>query len=185
MSQPNTTRIPCKNPSSPALQAYKVYYLSQRKLDVECRRQTPDLHRLVAHATIVDNVRRWSRDIAEPTETVLIESDSDADSDPFEDSASDDEYEDAVVINDVSIFDYEVDNDEKAAEAETHGKVYEIQTGVMQHVEDASKPPVPKPKRRPPPPPPATSRYEFKDQNWRQNRPVVIRETAVEVDADD
>jgi len=47
-----------------ALTAYRLFCLSRRKLGHEEARQTPDLHRLVAHALMLDNIRRWSR---EPT----------------------------------------------------------------------------------------------------------------------
>ena len=175
-----------KTSTNPALQAYRVYHLSQRKLDTECRRGTPDLHRLVVHASIVENVRRWSREITEPAETILVESDSDADSDPFEDSASDDEFEDVVAAGEVAIFDCEVDDDAQIVVPESESKTLEIGTGVVQHVEDKTKSSVPKPKRHPPPPPTATSTYEFKDQScWRQSRPVLVRETAIEVGEDD
>jgi hypothetical protein len=185
---------------NPAITAYKVYHLGQAKLDVECRRQTPDLHRIVAHASIVDSVRRWSRDVAEPAETVLVDSDSDADSDPFEDSSSDDDddmMEDALPLGDVTIFDCEVDDDHDASSTTTEihqtDKVYTINAGVVTRAEtrdrDSTKT---KPQskssspRRPPPPPPSDSTtYEIKGQNWRRNRPVTVRETAVEVDEDD
>ncbi|OAP62917.1 hypothetical protein AYL99_02144 [Fonsecaea erecta] len=177
--------------TNPAIQAYKVYHLSQTKLDRECRRQTPDLHRIVLHASIVDNVRRWSRDLATPSEAVVIESESDTDSDPFEDSASDEEeYEDAMSADQVAIFDCEVDDDMTIEQqSHTNGKVYAVQTGVVQHVEakDAQSNSAPaSPRRRAPPPPSAASTaYEPNDQSWKQNRPVTVRETAIEVDGDD
>ncbi|KAJ9604467.1 hypothetical protein H2200_011303 [Cladophialophora chaetospira] len=164
---------------NPAIQAYKVYHLSQTKLDKECRRQTPDLHRIVLHASIVDNVRRWSRDMATPSETVVVDSDSDTDSDPFDDSASsEDESEDAVAI-----FDIEVDDD-STIEEQTHAATGKV-TYQVQHVEDkdAKKSSSSSPKRRAPPTPP--SNYELKSQSRKQNRPVIVRETAVEVDGDD
>lgn len=175
--------------TNPAIQAYKVYHLSQTKLDSECRRQTPDLHRIVLHASIVDNVRRWSRDLAIPSETVVVDSDSDTDSDPFDDSASEDDCEDAVAIGQVAIFDCDMDDDTTIETSETSAttKVYEVQTAVV-HVEnnDSQSKNVPAPKRRAPPPPVAReSTYEIKDQCWRQNRPVVVKETTIEVEADD
>ncbi|KIY03937.1 uncharacterized protein Z520_00629 [Fonsecaea multimorphosa CBS 102226] len=176
--------------TNPAIQAYKVYHLSQTKLDRECRRQTPDLHRIVLHASIVDNVRRWSRDLASPSEAVVVDSESDTDSDPFEDSASDEEYEDAMPVDHVAIFDCEVD-DETMIEQQsgTNGKVYTVQTGVVKSVEtkDAQSNSAPaSPRRRAPPPPSAgNSNYELNDQSWKQNRPVTVRETAIEVDGDD
>jgi len=172
--------------TNPAIQAYKVYHLSQTKLDRECRRQTPDLHRIVLHASIVDNVRRWSRDLATPSETVVVDSDSDTDTDPCEDSASDEESDDAVTLGQVAIFDCEMDDDitiEKQSEG--NSKVC-----IVQHVENKdskkskSKPACPK-RRAPPPPAAATSTFELRDQGWRQNRPVTVRETAIEVDGDD
>lgn len=161
--------------SNPAIQAYKVYHLSQTKLDKECRRQTPDLHRIVLHASIVDNVRRWSRDMATPSETVVVDSDSDTDSDPFDDSASDEEADDAVAI-----FDIEVDDDTTIeSQVQATGKV----TYRVQHVEDKdSKKSSSSPKRRAPAPPP---NYEMKSQSRKPNRPVIVRETAIEVDGDD
>ncbi len=162
--------------SNPAIQAYKVYHLSQTKLDKECRRQTPDLHRIVLHASIVDNVRRWSRDMTTPSETVVVDSDSDTDSDPFDDSASDEEAEDAVAI-----FDIEVDDDITIEDqVQAVGKV----TYQVQHVENKdSKKSSSSPKRRAPAPP---SNHDMKSQSRKQNRPVIVRETAVEVfDGDD
>lgn len=164
--------------SNPAIHAYKVYHLSQTKLDRECRRQTPDLHRIVLHASIVDNVRRWSRDLATPCETVVVDSDSETDSDPFDDSASsEDELEDAVAI-----FDIEVDDD---MEIEEQARATGELTCQVQHVEckdKKSKSTPASPKRRAPQPP---ANYELKSQAWKQNRPVTVRETAVEVDGDD
>ena len=163
--------------SNPAIHAYKVYHLSQTKLDRECRRQTPDLHRIVLHASIVDNVRRWSRDLATPAETVVVDSDSDTDADPFDDSASssDDEAEDAVAI-----FDIEVDDDVTIEnQSQATGKV----TYKVQHVENAKdskkKSSSSSSKRG------AESKHDMKSQVWKQNRPVTVRETAVEVDGDD
>merc|ERR1712059_39007 len=108
----------------------------QAKLDNECRRQTPDLHRIVAHASLVDSVRRWSRDLAEPSETVLVDSSSDEDSDPFEDCF---EEEDHHVIN-----------------SQSQSKSFEINAGIVHHVQNEkktqSRTPL-SPKRRPPPPP--------------------------------
>ncbi|KIW90786.1 uncharacterized protein Z519_08569 [Cladophialophora bantiana CBS 173.52] len=176
--------------SNPAIQAYKVYHLSQTKLDRECRRQTPDLHRIVLHASIVDNVRRWSRDLATPSETVMVDSESDTDSDPFEDSASDEEYEDATHVDQVAIFDCEVDDDTTIEQqSQSNGKVYAVQSGMVQPVankDSQSKSAPASPRRRAPPPPSAAkSTYELNDQSWKQNRPVTVRETAIEVDGDD
>lgn len=168
-----------------AIQAYKVYHLSQTKLDRECRRPTPDLHRIVAHAAIVDSVRRWSRDLASSSETVVVDSDSDADSDPCEDSVSDEESEDTVVVGQVAIFDYEVDDDSKIEQSQNDGTVFEIQAGVGQPVKNRDLKSVSPPRRRAPPPPTVGSPYEIKDQSWRQHRPVVVREIAVEVGSDD
>ncbi|OCT45097.1 hypothetical protein CLCR_06367 [Cladophialophora carrionii] len=162
--------------SNPAIHAYKVYHLSQTKLDKECRRQTPDLHRIVLHASIVDNVRRWSRDLATPSETVVVDSDSDTDSDPFDDSASsEDEADDAVAV-----FDIEVDDNTIIEEqTQASGKI----TYQVQHVEkQQSKSSPAAPKRRAPAPP---KKHEMKSQAWKQNRPVTVRETAIEVDGED
>ncbi|ETI21418.1 hypothetical protein G647_07765 [Cladophialophora carrionii CBS 160.54] len=162
--------------SNPAIHAYKVYHLSQTKLDKECRRQTPDLHRIVLHASIVDNVRRWSRDLATPSETVVVDSDSDTDSDPFDDSASsEDEADDAVAI-----FDIEVDDNTIIEEqTQASGKItYQVQHVEKQH----SKSSPAAPKRRAPEPP---KKHEMKSQAWKQNRPVTVRETAIEVDGED
>lgn len=163
-------------PSNPAIQAYKVYHLSQTKLDKECRRQTPDLHRIVLHASIVDNVRRWSRDLATPTETVVVDSDSDTDSDPFDDSASseDDDAEDAVAI-----FDIEVDDDTKIEEElQATGKVtYELHSQAKDKKSKSTSSTSSKKK--------TPANYELKSQTWKQSRPVTVRETAVEVDGDD
>jgi len=155
--------------SNPAIQAYKVYHLSQTKLDRECRRQTPDLHRIVLHASIVDNVRRWSRDLATPAETVVVDSESDTDSDPFDDSASDEECDDAVAI-----FDIEVDDD---STIEQQSQATSKVTYQVQHVEnkDSKKS---KSKK-------SSTNYDLKTQSRKQNRPVVVREVAVEVDGDD
>jgi len=175
--------------ANPAITAYKVYHLGQAKLDVECRRQTPDLHRIVAHASIVDSVRRWSRTVAEPTETVLVDSDSEGDSDPFDDCwSSEDDAEDAVNRAEVTIFDCDVDDEDKPAHSRTE-KVYEINAGVVDHSPN-QKPHsqakyCPSPRRAAPPPPTNSPVYEIKDQSWRQNRPVTVRETAIEVDEDD
>ncbi|KAH0848466.1 hypothetical protein AYO21_00753 [Fonsecaea monophora] len=174
--------------SNPAIQAYKVYHLSQTKLDRECRRQTPDLHRIVLHASIVDNVRRWSRDLATPSETVVVDSESDTDSDPFEDSASDEEYEDASSVDQIAIFDCEVDDETTIEQqSQSNGKVYAVQTGVVQCGENkdsqSSSAPA-SPRRRAPPPPPSTAKSTY-DQSWKQNRPVTVRETAIDVEGDD
>ena len=179
--------------TNPAITAYRVYHMGQAKLDNECRRQTPDLHRIVAHASLVDSVRRWSRDLAEPSETVLVDSSSDEDSYPFEDcfEEEDDDDKDPVKSGDVAIFDCDGDGD---AEDEDHhvinsqsqSKSFEINAGIVHHVQNEkktqSRTPL-SPKRRPPPPP--SSKYEFKDQPWRQNRPITVSETAIEVDEDD
>jgi hypothetical protein len=189
----STSSYNMPNPTNPAITAYRVYHMGQAKLDNECRRQTPDLHKIVAHASIVDSVRRWSRDIAEPSETVLVDSSSDEDSDPYEDGFEDDddkEEEDPVRAGDVAIFDCDADVD---ADDEDHPvinsqqpqtKSFGINAGIVQHVENKtiSRTPL-SPKRRPPPPP--SSKYEFKDQSWRQNRPIMVSETAIEVDEDD
>ena len=172
-------------PGNPAIQAYKVYHLSQVKLDRECRRQTPDLHRIVLHASIVDNVRRWSNDVTTPSETVIVDSDSENDSDPFDESASseDDDCEDAVAI-----FDIEVDDDSKILEhTQATGKV----SCHVQHVEKKdskkdSKKSTSKSKSQ------SKSKskskistdYELKSQSWKRNRPVTVQETVVEVDGD-
>jgi hypothetical protein len=164
--------------TNPAIQAYKVYHLSQTKLDRECRRQTPDLHRIVLHASIVDNVRRWSHDLAKPAETVVVDSDSDADSDPFDDSASsDDEIEDNVAI-----FDCEVDDENTIIESETGGKVtYTVTTSKAQHVENKAKKSSNSSSKKST----KSSRHDVKSQTWKASRPVTVRETAIEVDADD
>ncbi|EXJ84177.1 hypothetical protein A1O3_04844 [Capronia epimyces CBS 606.96] len=173
--------------TNPALTAYKVYHLSQIKLDNECRRQTPDLHRIVGHASIVDNVRRWSRETAELSETVLVDSDSDTDSDPFEDPASDEDSEHADTIGQVAIYDDDLDDNDQFQQCETDSNVHNNQTPVDRKVEPPKKSTIPSPQRRPPPPPPATSLYEYeiKTQNWKQNRPILVKETIIEVDADD
>lgn len=161
--------------TNPAITAYKVYHLSSVKLDREARRQTPDLGRLVAHANIIDSVRRWSREVAVPTETVLV------DSDPFEDSASDEDVEEDAEVGEVAVFEFEQDNSKDwSSESDS------VKNVVVEETKSSSNA-LPSPKRRPPPPPPtvASSTYDIKDQSWRQNRPVMIRETAVEVDADD
>merc|ERR1712000_758332 len=159
--------------TNPAITAYRVYHMGQAKLDNECRRQTPDLHRIVAHASLVDSVRRWSRDLAEPSETVLVDSSSDEDSDPFED-CFEEEDDDAE------------DEDHHVINSQSQSKSFEINAGIVHHVQNEkktqSRTPL-SPKRRPPPPP--SSKYEFKDQPWRQNRPITVSETAIEVDEDD
>lgn len=171
--------------TNPAITAYKVYYLGQAKLDNECRRQTPDLHRIVAHASIVDSVRRWSRELAEPAETVLVD-DSDGDSDPFEDALSDDEAEDAQAIGDVAIFDCDGDGRLDNKE-ESDSTVLDNQVSKKKPVEtlDYKTKSTTTSKRRPPPPPPRTSTFEIKAPSWREHRTVIVRETAIEVDADD
>ncbi|KAK5265951.1 hypothetical protein LTR99_004862 [Exophiala xenobiotica] len=188
----STSSYNMPNSTNPAITAYRVYHMGQTKLDIECRRQTPDLHKIVAHASIVDSVRRWSRDIAEPSETVLVDSSSDEDSDPYEDGFEDDDdkEEDPVRAGDVAIFDCDVgvdaeDEDHHVINSQqTQTKSFEINAGIVQHVENKtiSRTPL-SPKRRPPPPP--SSKYEFKDQSWRQNRPIMVSETAIEVDEDD
>lgn len=172
--------------NNPAVTAYRVYHLGQSKLDNECRRQTPDLHRIVAHASIVDNVRRWSRDLVEPSETVLVDSSSDDedDSDPFEDCyEQDNEY--AAQAGDVAIFDCDIEDEDAHvmdAAQQQDLKAYGINARLVK--KDSSEPNAPaRPNRRPPPPP--STKYELKDQSWRQNRPILVRETAVEVDEDD
>ncbi|KIX08567.1 uncharacterized protein Z518_03223 [Rhinocladiella mackenziei CBS 650.93] len=167
--------------TNPAIQAYKVYHLSQAKLDVECRRQIPDLHRIVAHASIVDSVRRWSRDLAEPTEIVPVDPDSDADSDPLEDCHPEDES--GKPVRQVVLFDADVDDAAQFHEIRAGSKVMEIHTTLVQSNEKSNL--IPSPQRRPPPPPPKASTYDLKDQSWRQTRPVVVRETAVEVTEED
>lgn len=164
---------------NPAITAYKVYHLSSVKLDREARRQTPDLGRLVAHATIIDNVRRWSRTTAVPTEAVVIESD------PFEDSASDEDLDSDCDVGEVAVFEFDEDESKEwSGHSQDTTKTYEITTSIVVEHEPESKT-VPAPKRRPPPPPPSSSTYDIKNQSWRQNRPVTVRETAVEVDSDD
>ena len=162
--------------SNPAIQAYKVYHLSQTKLVKECRRQIPDLHRIVLHASIVDNVRRWSRDMDTPAETVVVDSDSHTDNDPFEDSSSsDEETEDGVAI-----FDIEVDDDTTIDQAQAgNGKV----TYHVEYIENKDhKEKFSAPKRKAPAP---SSQIVMKTQAWKQNRPVLVWETAIEVDGDD
>ena len=164
--------------NSPAITAYKVYHLGQSKLDTECRRQTPDLRRIVCHASIVDSVRRWSRDLAEPAETVVVDSSSDEESDPFEDSySSEEDLEDA---GEVAIYDADVDDDTLVMNhSRSNAKSFEINAGVVQHIATKTSS---SPRRRPPPPP---SNYEVKDSSWRGNRPIIVRETTVEVGEDD
>ncbi|EXJ87008.1 hypothetical protein A1O3_03965 [Capronia epimyces CBS 606.96] len=82
-----------------------LYHLGQSKLDNECRRQTPDLHRIVAHASNVDSVRRWSHDLTELSETVPVDSSSDdEDSDPFKDCYEEEDSEYTAPGGDVAIF---------------------------------------------------------------------------------
>ncbi|KAK4941092.1 hypothetical protein LTR10_018892 [Elasticomyces elasticus] len=163
--------------SSPAITAYKVYHLGQAKLDTECRRQTPDLRRIVCHASIVDSVRRWSRDLAEPAETVVVDSSSDEESDPFEDEDLED---DPVNSGEVAIFDGDVDDDALVINnSHSNTKSCEINAGVVKHISTKTSS---SPQRRPPPPP---SQYEIKNSTWRQNRPVIVRETTIEVSEDD
>lgn len=185
-SSTSSTSTPKMLPSNnPAITAYKVYHLGQAKLDNECRRQTPDLRRIVCHASIVDSVRRWSRDLAEPVETVVVDSSSDEESDPFEDcySSEEDLEEDPVISGDVAIFDADVDDDTHVINnQQSNDKSFEINAGVVDHVQNVVSKTSTSPKRRPPPPP---SKYEFKDQTWRQNRPIVVRETTIEVGEDD
>lgn len=172
--------------NNPAITAYKVYHLGQAKLDNECRRQTPDLRRIVCHASIVDSVRRWSRELAEPVETVVVDSSSDEESDPFEDcySSEEDLEEDPVASGDVAIFDADVDDDAHAINhSQSDSKSFEINAGVVDHVQNVASKTTASPKRRPPPPPSST--YEIKDQRWRSNRPIVVRETTIEVGEDD
>lgn len=167
----NTTTTTTMSPS-PAITAYKVYNLGSAKLDREARRQTPDLGRLVAHANIIDSVRRWSRTVAVPTENVVVEVD------PFDDSASDEDVEDDLEVGTVAVFDFAPDDT----------KDWSDQTEFIENIvleEPKSNQTTPAPKRRPPPPPPTTSTYDIKDHSWRQARPVMIRETAIEVDSDD
>ncbi|KIW21015.1 hypothetical protein PV08_01594 [Exophiala spinifera] len=170
--------------NNPAITAYRVYHLGQTKLDRECRRQTPDLHRIVAHASIVDSVRRWSRDIAEPSETVLVESSSDEeDSDPFEDCYEDsNEY--PAQDGDVAIFDCDIeDEDAHIIDAATQQdlKHYGVNTHVVEKTSKSNAPA--SPNRRPPPPP--STKHNSRDHSWRQSRPIMIRETPVEVDEDE
>ncbi|KAJ9644905.1 hypothetical protein H2204_001367 [Knufia peltigerae] len=169
--------------NNPAITAYRVYHLGQSKLDNECRRQTPDLHRIVAHASIVDSVRRWSRDLAEPSETVLVDSSSeDEDSDPFEDCYEEEDNEYTAQGGDVAIFDCDIgDEDAHVIDATQQDlKAFGLDTTTSQTTTAPASP-----KRRPPPPP--STKYELQDQSFvsKQNRPVMIRETAVEVDEDD
>ncbi|RVX75043.1 hypothetical protein B0A52_01320 [Exophiala mesophila] len=172
---PRSSPIPSPplNPS-PAITAYKVYNLGSAKLDREARRQTPDLARLVAHANIIDNVRRWSRTVAIPTENVVVEVD------PFDDSASSDEDpEDDAEVGTVAVFDFSPDEDEDETTKEFVENIVMEEPKPNQVVTSTA------PRRRPPPPPPTTSTYDIKDHSWRQARPVMIRETAIEVDEDD
>ncbi|KAI1624683.1 hypothetical protein EDD37DRAFT_649027 [Exophiala viscosa] len=165
--------------NNPAITAYKVYHLGQFKLDTECRRQTPDLRRIVCHASIVDSVRRWSRDLAEPVETVVVDSSSDEESDPFEDSySSEEDLEDDA--GEVAIYDGDVDDDALViTNAQSNAKSFEINAGIVQHIATNTSS---SPRKRPPPPP---SQYEVKDSSWRHNRPLIVRETTVEVGEDD
>lgn len=174
-----TTMVSSNHTSSnPAITAYKVYHLSSVKLDREARRQTPDLARLVAHATIIDNVRRWSRTTAVPTEAVVVESD------PFEDSASDEDLDSDCDVGEVAVFEFDEDESKQWSGHSQDAKTYEIHSSIVEE-HGSEKNAVPAPKRRPPPPPPSTSTYDIKNQSWRQNRPVTVSETAVEVDGDD
>jgi len=166
--------------NNPAITAYKVYHLGQSKLDTECRRQTPDLRRIVCHASIVDSVRRWSRDLAEPAETVVVDSSSDEESDPFEDSYLEEDLDDPVNAGEVAIFDADIDDDALVMDnSQSNAKSFEINAGVVQHIATKTSS---NPRRRPPPPPP---NYEVKHSSWRGNRPIIVRETTVEVGEDD
>ncbi|KIV93458.1 hypothetical protein PV10_04670 [Exophiala mesophila] len=173
---PRSSPIPSPplNPS-PAITAYKVYSLGSAKLDREARRQTPDLGRLVAHANIIDNVRRWSRTVAIPTENVVVEVD------PFDDSnSSDEDLEDDAEVGTVAVFDFSPDEDEDDVTTKEFVENIVLEEPKPNQVVASTAP-----RRRPPPPPPTTSTYDIKDHSWRQARPVMIRETAIEVDEDD
>lgn len=119
-----------------------------------------------------------------------MDSDSDTDSDPFEDPTSDEDSEDAVTMGEVKIYDDDnVDASDQNQSSDPDSHVHNIQTHAAQQTENRKTEsvtiPKPSPKRRPPPPPPATSLYELKWQSWRENRPVLIKETAIEVEEDD
>ena len=165
---------------NPAIHAYKVYCLSQTKLDRECRRQTPDLHRIILHASIVDNIRRWSCDLATLCEPMAVDSDSDTDHDPFDDSASseDDETEDTVAIIDI-----EANDDSSVVQCRATSKV----TCQVQHIENMtsntqSSSSAPQCRG---PAPSTQNKMKTQTQKQKQNRPIIVRETVVEVDNHD
>jgi hypothetical protein len=107
---------------------------------------------------------------------VVVDSSSDEESDPSEDCYSSEE------DLEVAIFDADVDDDAHVINQQSDNKCFEINAGVVDHVEIVASKTSSSPKRRPPPPP---SHYELKDSRWRQNRPIVVRETTVEVGEDD
>jgi hypothetical protein len=161
------TMLPTEHSSNPAITAHQVYHLSSAKLDREACRQTPNLGRLVAHSTIIDNVRRLRPNTAVSTEAVQEEIVKDYD------------------VGEAAIFEFDKYGAKKmSGHARSTSKAFEISTTDAE--EQKSNPKIiPALKRRPPPPPRSTATYDIRNQTWRQNRPVMVRERALKVEADD
>jgi hypothetical protein len=162
---------------STAKTAHQVYQLASAKLNGEACRRTPDLGRLVAHATIIDNIRRWSRSTAVSIDQVLVEPE------PVEDSASEEQIGEDCDVGGAPVFEFEkYIAKEWCSHARSTAKVYEISThdAEEQKFNPKSRPEL---KRRLPLPLSWTSTYDNKNQAWSQNRPVMVRERAVEGEA--
>ena len=147
-----------EHPPNPAITAYQVYHLSSAKLDREACRQTPDLGRLVAHSTIIDNVCPSRRNMTVSTKEVREEIDKDYD------------------VGEAAIFEFDKYGAKKVSgHARPTSKALDISTNNAEGQKSNPKG-IPALMRRPPPPPRSTATYDIKNQTWRQNRPVMARE---------
>jgi hypothetical protein len=85
-------------------------------------------------------------------------------------------------VGDVAGFEFDnVYAKEWSDHARSTSKVIEISTNNAKEQKSNLKK-VSTSKRRPPLPPRSNSTYDIKNQIWRQNRPVMVRERAVEVE---
>jgi len=88
-------------------------------------------------------------------------------------------------VGEAAIFEFDKYDAKKLSDlARSTSVIFEISTNDAE--EQKSNPKIiPALKRQPPPPPHSTSTYDIKNQTWRQNRPVMVRERALKVEADD
>ncbi|KAK5044391.1 hypothetical protein LTR84_011302 [Exophiala bonariae] len=162
---------------SPAKKAHQVYQLASAKLNGEACRRTPDLGRLVAHATIIDNIRRWSRSTAGSIDQVLVEPE------PVEGSASEERIGEGYDVVGAAAFEFE---NNIAKEWSGHARSTAMVSEISAHdAEEQKFNPKNRPelKRRLPLPLSWTSTCDNKNQAWSQDRPVIVRERAVEGEA--